>query len=91
MRKLAAADRPKVLHHAEVSGRKSDFPFDMLRYDGAYPTSGDDAFKLYPSPSWHTPSKEERLETVTLNLSSFYGFTPARWESFGWRCRETNN
>lgn len=57
------------------------FPFDMLRYDGAYPRTESDAGLLYPH------EKEMREVTLIVTGSTKHMCTPEarRWESFNWR------
>ena len=62
-----------------VRGR-GEFPFDMLRYDAAYPTGPGDASGMYGG--WDTKTRTVQLET---NRNTF---TPARWASFGWAANE---
>ena len=58
------------------------FPFDMLRYDGCFPSASEDATTLF------------RLEggvSVSLRLKMYGNTKPqatptsARWHSFGWQ------
>lgn len=64
-----------------VRGR-GQFPYDMLRYDAAYPAGPVDSSGLYGDWS-------EEVRTVCLQTSQTT-FTPARWASFGWSANETN-
>jgi len=64
----------------EVTGRGT-FPFDMLRYDAAFPEDGSAVQQLsseYPSTKWHTAR--------TIRLGSYRVTEPTigRWNSFGW-------
>lgn len=66
------------------------FPVDMLRYDYAYPASGEDASKIdesFPSIGERFGAQgpqEIRLTTTTK------GPTVERWLSFGWNIIEIN-
>lgn len=68
-------DRDKIY---EVTGN-GQFPFDMLRYDRAWPNSGEDARKI---------GLTDWLDTVhrsrTVRLHSNKSPTEGRWNSFGW-------
>lgn len=62
----------------EVEGR-GEFPFDMLRYDCAYPADGDAVFFFHNAPT----------EFIKMRLRTWHeGRTPRitndRWASFGW-------
>ena len=59
-----------------VFGR-GPFPFDMLRYDEAWPRETMDALKL--------AAMDRRAITLVGNGEP----TEARWASFGWTCAET--
>jgi hypothetical protein len=75
--RLTADERPKKKYVYFVTGRNA-FPFDMLRYDGAWPSRSEDAAKL----DWqHSTSS---MEPRALKLESFRAPTIARWSSFGW-------
>jgi hypothetical protein len=60
-----------MVHKFKVSGR-GPFPFDMLRYDEAWPVETMDALKL--------AAFDRREITLLANREP----TVARWESFGW-------
>ena len=64
--------RPRIHYRYTVRG-SGDFPFDMLRYDCAYPSRSESIDGLKPSP-----------ETRTVELSSYKRPTDERWSSFGW-------
>lgn len=70
-RAVKATDRYIVV----VEGR-GQFPVDMLRYDGAWPHSSDDA-ALVAQATYGADS--------TVNLMSTHYPNVARWRSFGWR------
>jgi hypothetical protein len=58
------------------------FPFDMLRYDGCYPATGDDAARMTLAPR----EKFKFTEEITLEKIACTGWKPGveRWRSFGW-------
>jgi hypothetical protein len=65
---------------------KGEIPCDMLRYDCAFPDSSDDAYHMQHS------SGDDRDTMRVFMLATYVGrFTPARWQSFGWSCREFKN
>jgi len=70
-RSLPAADRPNKFYEFYVTG-SGEFPTDMLRYDGCWPATTDDAIKL--------SSKNRR----TIKLLSYREPTLGRWQSFVW-------
>lgn len=78
-RKLDRDEWRKVITTATVVG-SGTFPFDMLRYDNAWPSREDDASAMYP----HRDRAKERRE---VRICTLYSFTPERWQSFGWACR----
>lgn len=77
-RKLDRDEWRKVITTATVRGTGT-FPFDMLRYDNAWPSGQDDAAAMYP----HRDRERGRRE---IKLCTLYSFTPDRWHSFGWNC-----
>ena len=56
-----------------VTGR-GQFPWDMLRYDSAWPATGDDAAKLHDSGS----------KIRSIRMLSYKEPTIERWFSFLW-------
>jgi hypothetical protein len=62
-----------------VEGR-GEFPFDMLRYDSAFPYREEDSSKLKSSLS--LDMRRVVLCRRGVNASSS---TAARWSSFGWQ------
>jgi len=54
------------------------FPFDMLRYDAAWPAASRDAAYI--------DGREQRK----IGLASWQGPTIERWASFGWRVASIN-
>jgi hypothetical protein len=60
------------------------FPFDMLRYDAAWPATAEDAIRLsYVSKT--ESLGDENSGRVTIEMCSSGRPTAARWSSFGWR------
>jgi hypothetical protein len=55
-----------------IVGARTPFPIDMLRYDQAWPATGEEAQKFAPAA--------EPVEIILYGLSC----TPARWKTFGW-------
>ena len=54
-----------------------DFPVDMLRYDGCWPRTSEDAVAITRDV------RDGKLHRVTL-ISHHRPPTVARWKSFGW-------
>jgi hypothetical protein len=71
------------LYRYAVTGKPS-FPYDMLRYDAAWPASEADSAKLY-SPR----GGEDGNIVVTLHSHKLP--TEGRWRSFGWYVRDDSN
>ena len=65
----------------EVTGG-GEFPFDMLRYDSAWPASEADSRKI--AQSYSAPDEESRPKQRTVRLKTRTRVTNRRWESFGW-------
>lgn len=76
---------PKLYRKYEftVTGSGS-FPFDMLRYDSCYPTSGLDVTSMTFDPDVYDGGMSRSRER-NVRLRSEREPTVARWESFGWR------
>jgi len=72
---LDASERPKIKYEYFVSGR-GDFPYDMLRYDNAWPATGEDAARLF--------YLDDRREVRSIRMRSYQRPTIDRWSSFGW-------
>lgn len=79
MRKLSAPERPKAFYEYYVTGR-GVFPFDMFRYDGAWPATGEDAAKL----EWERINSDRGRDNRSIKVRSYQEPTIARWSSFGW-------
>ena len=75
---LQGGNRPKKIYEYYVSG-KDMFPIDMLRFDGAWPASGEDAAKI----EWgYSDNAYGRIRSVKLR--SYREPTLGRWSSFNW-------
>ena len=73
------------LRFAEVSGLGT-FPSDMLRYDMAVPAN----FTITADGDAVLEEGYEKLVVVTAaQYKHMDAFTPARWASFGWKCKVT--
>jgi hypothetical protein len=66
------------------------FPVDMLRHDGCFPHSTDDAMSIVKGRGVgskdrvHDTTRVVELVTHHPNKSD-HRLTPERWRSFGWR------
>lgn len=78
--KLDAGSRPKQTYHYEVEG-KGAFPYDMLRYDAAWPAREEDAARIERCSLGRLGGQPA---LVKIQITSFYAPTPERWASFGW-------
>lgn len=72
-RDLAAQQWQQGLTYAVVG--TGEFPFDMLRYDQAFPNTGDDAGLI---------AATRCIDSVEITLRSIKPPTVERWKSFGW-------
>lgn len=62
-----------------------EFPFDMLRYDRCWPNASDpDVINLAPHQRGSL-FKSQRMVTLRGQAEPTVG----RWESFGWKVRES--
>lgn len=61
-----------------------EFPFDMLRYDCAWPATSADANKV-GMECRDVRARDSRRVINLLCLHSWRRPTIGRWESFGWR------
>ena len=70
------------LQYFTVEG-EGDFPFDMLRYDNAWPELESEIHKLVPAPT----EKYGQPRRIKLLRFTFNGEGPneARWKSFLWK------
>jgi len=76
--RLTADARPKEVYEYWVTG-SGQFPFDMLRYDAAWPIGSEDAHKIgidYPN--------DAAFKRRSIHLRSFRMPTIDRWSSFTW-------
>ncbi len=70
----------KYAHLAVVEGR-GEFPFDMLRYDAAFPATSADASAM------QMPDNDNGKRRVTVKRHSDTqdaGWNRDRWQSYGW-------
>lgn len=72
---------PMYTHKATVEGSFS-FPFDMLRYDYCFPDTEADSAAIANESRSREP---RRVRVVQVSDSKRPMFTPARWQSFGWK------
>lgn len=72
---LTHDSKPKFIYEYWASGT-GEFPFDMLRYDQAWPVSSEDAYKL--------GVVEEPHKIRSIRLRSYRPPTIDRWSSFTW-------
>lgn len=89
----AARDLTKVRNMVyttrfKVRGR-FEFPLDMLRYDGCYPATQLDVFKICRKTGPHRHESENALfepEIELIHKNPFAGWRPTegRWSSFNW-------
>lgn len=73
---------PKKTFVVEGTG---DFPFDMLRYDACWPSSGEDAGEMVNPREYE---EKIRRRSVTLSSNSPSAPTHGRWASFLWHVKE---
>lgn len=73
-----ADQRPRTIYDYYVTGH-GPFPIDMLRHDGAWPSTGEDAAKI----EW-TFTDSGRMKTKSIKLRSYRKPTIDRWSSFNW-------
>lgn len=72
MERITASNRPQHRYTYYVTGY-GHFPFDMLRYDSAWPDRQTDAAKL-----------ERSDKQRSIRLVSYQEPTIGRWASFNW-------
>jgi len=65
------------------------FPLDMLRYDGSWPTSQEDVAKIHENLSGERPRRRELISLTTV--SRLGSPETSRWESFMWRVVEVRS
>ena len=78
--KLEAHERPRHLYEYHVTGTGT-FPFDMLRFDGCWPATGEDAAEIYNTIESNIEDTRPRR---SIKLRSYKEPTVARWHSFTW-------
>src|SRR5258706_11113510 len=78
--------RRTIVSTFTVSGG-GEFPFDMLRYDGCYPASEQEARKLgcYCQGLREARVIDQPRFSVELRTCHRFAPTTARWESFLWK------
>jgi hypothetical protein len=76
---LKSHERPTKIYDYFVSGRGS-FPYDMLRYDGAWPATSTDAARMSISIADGDAYRKVR----SVRLRSYREPTIDRWSSFVW-------
>jgi len=59
------------------------FPYDMLRYDGAWPAKEQDSSQIAYYPGSGMTPRRVNLRRFVFQLNDQP--TTARWESFGWK------
>ena len=75
---LQQSERPKRMYSYWVTG-KCPFPYDMLRYDAAWPAGNGSGLT-----SERYMTHDERIATYSVQLRSYREPTVDRWRSFGW-------
>lgn len=70
-------------HKATVEG-VWEFPVDMLRYDQCFPETESDSAVIHDKDE----KQPRRVRVVCYTDHKYPRWTPARWESFGWRMVE---
>lgn len=69
------------------------FPLDMLRYDGCWPSSGEDVAAIHQSIKGEDNPREPKevtLSTLARTKEQAMRYpTTDRWASFGWRVVRT--
>src|SRR5215475_13664006 len=78
---LRADERPKTVYEYFVSGT-GEFPWDMLRYDAAWPVDSNDAANM--GLGFHDNGMAAYKEVRSVRLRSYKPPTVARWSSFTW-------
>lgn len=78
---LESGERPRYTYTYWVTGT-GDFPYDMLRYDAAWPSAPDDAQKLGWSYADPNAPRDQHRRSVMLRSNSEP--TIDRWASFTW-------
>lgn len=66
-----------------VSGETS-FPLDMLRFEGAYPSSSEDVFNIVESRNDERPAGRIFVNLISVHSKDWLP-VQARWRTFGWR------
>ncbi len=61
-----------------------DFPFDMLRYERAFPEHESDSYKL------NTSDEKRSVYLIKIHHDPEPEFNHNRWKSFGWKITQVN-
>lgn len=69
----------------DVTGHGA-FPWDMLRYDGCFPHTTEDATKL-----GRDDDQERTIRLAVYTWDKVHRPTPGRWASFGWTATVINS
>jgi len=81
--KLHTDMRPKKRYTYWVTGTR-EFPFDMLRYDSAWPADSQSASNL----AWSYADLNVSRDRRSVRLHSYREPTVDRWASFSWSVGE---
>ncbi len=76
-----------IYHHRYTVVGTYPFPLDMLRYDGAYPATEEDARKMTAAvagDSLEAVKTKYSIELVAPKHTAHWVPRRARWESFLW-------
>ena len=79
--RLNADQKPRSYYTYWVTGR-GQFPFDMLRYDCAWPYDGEAAARMDGGYGYGTPPTARKLRSI--KMASNREPTLGRWSSFNW-------
>lgn len=60
------------------------FPVDMLRFDMAWPASGEDAALIFGHDFGYTDEAPRKKRSIRMGCAQHDGPTIGRWASFGW-------
>jgi len=81
----------KLYYHRFTVEGTGHFPHDMLRYDGCWPSTSEDASKI--SFYIHLEPDKEAKRKIQLTSVGHKDWKPTlgRWQSFGWQVIEYGN
>lgn len=80
----------KLYRHTAKVFFRSEFPLDMLRYDGCSPATEEDSYRIRESIT-HDGRPQKELNPVTvvrIDDQRQARWTEGRWNSFGAHTRE---